>query len=564
MTPPNPNKIFKWHSLLLLYLFFFYFSGIYQGLILTTGLSGGTGLRQAIYMSFLWLIPILIFPHKTKLLAALIGVILWGVSLVSLGYFTLYGQDFSQSVIFIIFESNFSESSEFIESYFHWWMVLAFIIYSGLAFFLWRQLKPVYIKPPYLIATSLLITFIVSYPFTHQFYAKNKSFEWSLGYQIKRMEPASPWNLLLGYVKYRQQLAVVEEKLLKNSQLAPLADFIDHKQDKAQTLVLVIGESTNRQRMSLYGYQRKTSPKLEAIKEELVTFDNVYSPRPYTIEVLEQALTFADQQHPDLYLETPTLINMMKQAGYKTYWITNQQTQTKRNTLLTTFSKQADEQVYLNNNRSQNSAQYDGSVLAPLQKIIAKDNTPRKFIIIHLLGTHRKYDYRYPADFAFFDQIKAPEMLNKKQAAEYNSYDNAVLYNDMVLAEIINRLRPIKTTSMLLYFSDHGEEVYDYPNKLFAGRNEDAPSSAMYTVPFILWGNQSWQAENSLKVLNSYQHRAYSASDLIHTWADLTGLSFKRFDASKSIVNKAFKVHPILIGDPRRPDKLRDLNTQGF
>ncbi|MFO6427989.1 hypothetical protein ACLBOM_34695 [Escherichia coli] len=30
-------------------------------------------------------------------------------------------------------------------------------------------------------------------------------------------------------------------------------------------------------------------------------------------------------------------MNMMKQAGYKTFWITNQQTMTARNTMLTVF-----------------------------------------------------------------------------------------------------------------------------------------------------------------------------------------------------------------------------------
>ena len=77
----------------------------------------------------------------------------------------------------------------------------------------------------------------------------------------------------------------------------------------------------------------------------------------------------------------------MKQAGYKTYWITNQQTITKRNTMLTTFSKQADEQFYLNNNREQNARQYDGDVLDPFAKVLAED-APRKFIVVHLLGTH--------------------------------------------------------------------------------------------------------------------------------------------------------------------------------
>jgi glucan phosphoethanolaminetransferase (alkaline phosphatase superfamily) len=60
----------------------------------------------------------------------------------------------------------------------------------------------------------------------------------------------------------------------------------------------------------------------------------------------------------------------MKQAGYKTYWITNQQTMTKRNTMLTTFSEQTDEQVYLNSNRNQNARQYDGDVIEPFNKIL--------------------------------------------------------------------------------------------------------------------------------------------------------------------------------------------------
>jgi heptose-I-phosphate ethanolaminephosphotransferase len=41
---------------------------------------------------------------------------------------------------------------------------------------------------------------------------------------------------------------------------------------------------------------------------------------------------------------------------------------TKRNTMLTTFSQQTDEQVYLNNQRNQNASQYDDVVLAPSKK----------------------------------------------------------------------------------------------------------------------------------------------------------------------------------------------------
>lgn len=128
--------------------------------------------------------------------------------------------------------------------------------------------------------------------------------------------------------------------------------------DAPRTLVLVIGESTQRGRMSLYGYPRETTPELDALHKTdpgLTVFNNVVTSRPYTIEILQQALTFADEKNPDWYLTKPSLMNMMKQAGYKTFWITNQQTMTARNTMLTVFSKQTDKQFYMNQQRTQSA-----------------------------------------------------------------------------------------------------------------------------------------------------------------------------------------------------------------
>ena len=223
------------------------------------------------------------------------------------------------------------------------------------------------------------------------------------------------------------------QALLEGRQrIAPLTDLRDAHAGQPATLVLVIGESTNRQRMSLYGYGRKTTPELDHLRDQLQVFTGAVTPRPYTIEALQQVLTFADQENPDAYLNTPSLVSVMKQAGYKTYWITNQQTITKRNTMLTTFSKQADEQFYLNNNREQNARQYDGDVLDPFAKVLAED-APRKFIVVHLLGTHMSYQYRYPPEYErFTDHSGAPAHVSEDQLPTYNAYDNAVLYLSLI------------------------------------------------------------------------------------------------------------------------------------
>lgn len=548
-------KGFDWAGLGWMFLFFWYFSGITQLLIQLTGTSGFSGFRQAFFMSALWLAPMLLFPHRTRLLAALIGVVLWACSMASLGYFFIYQQEFSQSVIFIMFESNISEAGEYATQYFAWWIVLAFIAHTALAIFLWTRVRPVYLpRGRAMVAATAIVLAIVGYPLVKQI-ATNDTLERAIDGFETRVEPAVPWQMIVAYRRYTQQLNNMQGMLDNASKIPPLSNFKDSMAGQPSTLVLVIGESTNRQRMSLYGYPRKTTPELDKLRDQLDVFDNVITPRPYTIEALQQVLTFADEEHPDLYLKTPSIVSMMKQAGYKTFWITNQQTMTKRNTMLTTFSEQADEQVYLNNNRNQNARQYDGDVLEPFSKALA-DKAERKLIVVHLLGTHMSYQYRYPPSFdTFTDRQGVPDGVNDDQLPTYNSYDNAVRYNDFVVSSLIKDYAKTDPNGFLLYLSDHGEDVFDSAGHDTLGRNEGKPTAPMYTIPFMTWASPKWRATHDWNMQGDVQ-RPYSSSQLIHTWADLAGLSFDELDRSRSLVSDSFKPRPLLIGDPyQRPQK---------
>ncbi len=250
----------------------------------------------------------------------------------------------------------------------------------------------------------------------------------------------------------------------------------------------------------------------------------------------------------------------MKQAGYKTYWITNQQTMTKRNTMLTTFSQLTDEQYYLNNNRSQDARQYDSSVFVPFQEVL-KQPASRKFIIVHLLGTHMNYKYRYPQEYAKFTDRQGvpPWVTDGSQLSFYNSYDNAVLFNDFVVSKLIKDFAATDPNGLLVYFSDHGEEVYDTPGLNFKGRAEANPLAAMYTVPFLIWTSPKWK-ETRPQDFRAALDRPYSTTDFIYTWIDLAGLHFDKFDPTKSLVNKDLKDYPRYIGDPYAEKGLVDFN----
>ncbi|UVK90839.1 phosphoethanolamine transferase CptA [Pseudomonas sp. B21-051] len=540
---------FDWAGVLWLFAFFWYFSGITQLLIQLTGTSGFSGFRQAFVMSALWLAPMLAFPKRTKLLAALIGVVLWACSMASLGYFFIYQQEFSQSVIFIMFESNISEAGEYMTQYFAWWMIPAFLAHTAFAYFLWTRLRPVYMPRGRAFVAAIAIIFaVVGYPLIKQT-QRTGSFAGGFEKFEDRIEPAVPWQMAVAYHRYLDTLAGMQDMLHSTSKVPPLHNLKVADADKPSTLVLVIGESTNRQRMSLYGYGRNTTPELDKLKDQLAVFDNVITPRPYTIEALQQVLTFADEENPDLYLSTPSLVSMMKQAGYKTFWITNQQTMTKRNTMLTTFSEQADEQVYLNNNRNQNAAQYDGDVIEPFNKALT-DPAQRKLIVVHLLGTHMSYQYRYPPTFdKFQDRTGVPAGVRDDQVPTYNSYDNAVLYNDFVVSSLIKDYAKSDPNGFLLYLSDHGEDVFDSAGHNTLGRNENKPTAPMYTIPFMAWASPKWR-ENHDWNFAADLGRPYSSSHLIHTWADMAGLSFDELDRSKSLVSDSFKPRPLMIGNP--------------
>jgi heptose-I-phosphate ethanolaminephosphotransferase len=546
------KKFISNHPILWAYFYFCYFSLAIQLLIVGTGMAGFVGVRQSLLVSCIWLIPILLMPSKARVSSAIIGLALWSTSLAGLGYWLIYGQEFSQSAIFIIFESNSTESAEFVQSYLRWWHPLAFVLYSIPPFLMWREIKNITLQPTLRYGFTIVFGIIFSWSFIESFYHFRDTTEASDSFR-NHLEPVSPWNLAVGYQKYSEQLADMNDLVSSNHALKPLEDFNINSAKSPDTVVLVIGESTNSQRMSLYGYPRKTTPRLDAMREDLVVFDNVITPRPYTIEALQQILSFSDNDNIDAFFQQPTLLNMMKQASYDTTWITNQQTQTKRNTLLTALSQLADHQIYLNNNRRQNASQYDESVLEPLVNALKSDHQ-KKFIVVHLLGTHRKYSYRYPSTFSIFNtRDDVPDWVSSNNLEQYNNYDNAVLYNDYVISEIVSELKNTGDRSLLVYFSDHGEEVYDYESNQFCGRNENSPTPAMYTVPFITWSSNNWVDSNGEKFdikWSRLTNRPFLNTDFIHTLPDMIGISFSTLAKEKSLVSDKFLSRPRLIGNP--------------
>ena len=251
--------------------------------------------------------------------------------------------------------------------------------------------------------------------------------------------------------------------------------------------VIVIGESITRQHMGLYGYSRKTTPRLYKLSPELIIFDKVWTTTSNTIYSVTQALSV------NINGKLVPIFSVLKQAGFITEWISNQPRIGIWESRISVFVSGADKKIYLNQNHggilADDIPSYDEKVLNEVKKVIEYTNKP-KVVFIHLMGAHTDYSKRFPKNYRIFKDIPRKDR-NPKHLKIINDYDNAILYNDFVVSSIIDILKNSNVSSTLLYFSDHGDDVFESSDSYF-GHSPQFLSSPMRQIPFILWSSKGF------------------------------------------------------------------------
>jgi heptose-I-phosphate ethanolaminephosphotransferase len=150
---------------------------------------------------------------------------------------------------------------------------------------------------------------------------------------------------------------------------------------------------------------------------------------------MKEIFTFADRDHENLVYEQPNLLQLMHAAGFRLYWLSNQQTEGPFDSQVSFLHRAADERVFINQRGWGDGVSLDGDLLPRLKDALS-DGVEKRFIVVHLIGTHSAYDLRFPAEFGkanLNDRILARRGLmdyffRRSRIELSNSYDNAVLY----------------------------------------------------------------------------------------------------------------------------------------
>ncbi len=305
--------------------------------------------------------------------------------------------------------------------------------------------------------------------------------------------------------------------------------------------VLVIGETARKNNFHLLGYHRNTTPNLSKIKN-LSYFSNVKSAANLTSLSMPFIVTRATPRTNTISVEEPAIINVFKEAGFKTYWLTNQPTGIGGITGF--YSRLADS--YKSIAVSVDVAKFDEFLLPELNAILEDTSNTKKFIVIHTLGSHFRYNFRYPKRFEKFTptvsktlSLNANNVSLKKEFV--NSYDNSILYTDYILSEIIGRLENTKSVAYMYYISDHGENLYD-DDREYLMHGLVNPTKYEIEIPLFVWKSDQYTNNYLIKsqVLEQNRNSRISTVNTFHTLLDLANITYKDERLSKSFANKQF------------------------
>ncbi|PZD78050.1 hypothetical protein DNG35_06660 [Mesonia sp. K7] len=327
-----------------------------------------------------------------------------------------------------------------------------------------------------------------------------------------------PYTVIKSISQYKEQIAAI--KNFKTN--TPKLD-LKHKTNNDLTVV-VIGESLSRNHMSLYGYDRKTNLLLERQKDEIWVYDNVISPHVYTTGSINKILTFSSHEKEDV----ATLISYLKSAENQVLWLSNQRPVGFHDNLVSLLASEADETLFLNYNEYQSKTNFDEILLPIYKEKIYKPG--KKVVFVHLTGSHYDYKLRSPEKLKKFN-----EYLNDEKKSVVNAYDNSVIYNDFIISEIINITREANLKSTVVYFSDHGEEVYD--TKDFIGHFENKPTRNMFEVPFLIWMSKDFEKPDDFQFDSD---RSFMLDDFPHSLLHLMGIEGDKINKERSIFSNYF------------------------
>lgn len=288
-----------------------------------------------------------------------------------------------------------------------------------------------------------------------------------------------------------------------------------------ELIVFVIGEAARYDHFGINGYARNTTPRLSALRN-LVSYDSVFTQANQTGYAVPVLLTRATAADFDLAYSEKSLPEAFQEAGFRSGYISKQVPSDITGRIIghcdyaRTYAKDFDV-----------DGNFDAQMLADLR---AHTLDTAQFFVLHSLGSHFRYEHRYPASFDRFVPVLGRSgsyafISEENKDLLMNAYDNSILYTDYFLSELIGYVDSLDRPAAVVYVSDHGESFWDDERKLSL-HSSYALSEAEYHVPMLVWYSDEYAARypHKAEAIQANRSKVISSEALFYSIADMAGL----------------------------------------
>jgi lipid A ethanolaminephosphotransferase len=345
---------------------------------------------------------------------------------------------------------------------------------------------------------------------------------------------SNPTYSVYSAIKYATQqssMSVHSQPLIK---MAEDAKLLDPSTSKKELIIMVVGETARADRFSLNGYHRNTNPELS--KQDIISFSNVSSCGTSTgvsVPCMFSSLGRA-KYDKEKALDQENALDVLAKNGIEVLWRDNNSDSKG----VATRIKYEDFKTPTLNPNCKGECR-DVGMLSGLDEYIAKHKDKDMMIVLHQMGNHGpEYYRRYPKEFERFKPAcQTGELRDCTQEEVDNAYDNAILYTDYFLSEVIKFLKKYdeQYEVAMLYVSDHGESLGEHGIYLHAAPYMIAPKEQT-RVPVIAWTGRNF--DYSLGDIKPYKDVALSHDDLFCTLLVAYELESKMCEGKNTILTK--------------------------
>ena len=327
-------------------------------------------------------------------------------------------------------------------------------------------------------------------------------------------------------------------------QLGIPSDFMD---SKPSNIVLIIGESFNKYHSQLYGYEKKNTPRQVKMEKSgrLVKYSDVMAPWNLTSFVFKHLMTTYTVGDEGDWCDYPLFCQLFRKAGFQVNFLTNQ------------FLPHAKDAIYdfsggfFINDEMLSKVQFDvrneethlwdedllkdyARLVAPPEGVVDTASVP-SLTIFHLMGQHVNYRIRCPKQkMKFFASgyDRPQNTLKEKKNIAY--YDCAVWYNDSVVGAIVDRFK--NDDAVIIYFPDHGDEVYGPGSLHHCGRNHTTNitkdiAQQEYEIPmwFYCTAKYSKRHPDVVAAIRKAKNKPFMTDAMSHLLLGLAGIKCKAY-----------------------------------